>query len=108
MSQGKPEELAPEKGKFGSAPNWRVLGGLAAMFGIPALVQFALVMATSATTEMLEAAFYGIIFGPLLLGLLILSRAHEPLGGKIYLGVLYLVIGAFFMTVTGIFIGFIY
>ena len=53
------------------------------MFGIPALVQFALVRATSATTEMLEAAFYGIILGPLLLGLLILSRAQEQLGGKI-------------------------
>ncbi len=108
MSEGQPEELAPEKGRFGSAPNWKVLGGIAAMFGIPVLVQFALVTATSATTEMLEAAFYGIIFGPLLLGLLILRRAQEPLGGKIYLGVIYLVIGAFFMTVTGVFIGFIY
>ena len=78
------------------------------MFGIPALVRFALVRATSATTEMLEAAFYGIIFGPLWLGLLILSRPQESLGRKIYRGVLYLVIGAFFMTVTGIFIGFIY
>lgn len=108
MSEGQPEELAPEKGKFGSASGWKVLGGIAAMFGIPALVQFTLVWATSATTEMLGAVFYGIIFGPLLLGLLILSRAQEPLGGKIYLGVIYLVIGAFFMTVTGIFIGFIY